>query len=320
MRYVITGASGHIGVNFVRFLAQKQPNAEIVLLHRRPLSPQPFGGEFLQAVGDLENDDFLRANVRGGDVVVHLAGVIDLTDKKKEECIKVNYGLTKRICDLCREVGVAKFVYAGSVDGIAKDGQGKIFEQPTYEWQKVQGNYGQSKAMAMDYVLSAIESDKTFNAAMVLPSAVIGPNDFKPSAVGKVLLDALQKKPQFGVRGGYNFVDVRDVCQAIYTLATGNARGQFILSGENVSVVEMYRKINEIKGWKKRPIIVPKWLVSLAVPFTKILSKITVKALFEPHDYSYQKAKQQLGYEPRDFDETLKDTLCWFEQNATLFQ
>ncbi|MBQ5926830.1 MAG: NAD-dependent epimerase/dehydratase family protein, partial [Clostridia bacterium] len=287
MRYVITGASGHIGNNLVRLIAQKEPSAEILLLTRRPITKEIENIPCKQVVGNLSDVNFLREHITSSSFVVHLAGVVDLTNKKKEECQKVNVLLTKTICDVCQTVGVQKFIYVGSVDGIDKsDAVQPIREPLEYYPEKIQGNYGQSKAEAMRYVWRKIQTENGFNAAMVLPSAVIGVYDYKPSAVGRVVLNTLLKKPQLGLDGGYNFVNVKDVSAGIFALLHTTQKGQFILSGENVTVREMYVAINKIKGWRKKPIIFPNWLVNAVAPFTKILSPITLKALREPHDYS----------------------------------
>lgn len=319
MRYVITGASGHIGNNLVRLIEQKEPNAEIVTLTRRTIGKELDGTRARQAVGDLFSESFLNEHIREGDFVVHLAGLIDLTDTKREESYRVNYILTKTITDFCEQKRVKKYVYVGSVDGIYKCGEGKIVEPNGYEPEKIEGNYGKTKAMAMGYVFSRIRENSSFNAAMVMPSAVIGENDYKPSAVGGVILNTLRGKAEFGVRGGYNFVGVREVCEAIYTLLHSPLCDQYILSGESVTVEELYGFINREKGLKKKPIILPTWLVRLFVPFVKVLSKITLKALSEPHDYSSEKAKRELGFLPPPVEETLKKTIAWFDEHKDNF-
>ena len=110
-------------------------------------------------------------------------------------------------------------------------------------------------------------------------------------------------------------MDVTDVAGAIYDISKTSLRGQYIISGHSVSVVELYQKINQKKGFKKKPIIFPTWLAKLACPFVKVLSKITIKALGEPHDYSCLKANQDFGYTPTDFDITLSQTIDWLERN-----
>ena len=158
-----------------------------------------------------------------------------------------------------------------------------------------------------------MREDKDFPCAMVLPSAVIGVHDYKPSAVGGVIQKVLSGGAEFGIPGGYNFVNVRDVCAAIYTLCQNDLRGTYILSGEDVSVKELYEAINRKKGYRRRPIILPLWLVRPFVPFTRVLNKITLKALCEPHNYSYAKAARELGYSPTPFDKTLDEVIAFFE-------
>ena len=314
MRIVLTGASGHIGNNLVRYIEERE-DAEIVALTRRKIGKELDGTKATQIVGDLFDEAFLSEHIRAGDTVVHLAGFIDLTDKKKEQTYKVNFDLTKTVVEVCKKRGVARFIYAGSVDGIYKDKAGKITEPDGYDEQKIEGNYGKSKALAMGLVLSEIQNNPDFNAAMVIPSAVVGIHDYKPSAVGGVLCGVLRGKAEFGVNGGYNFVGVKDVCAGVYALIKNDARGQYILSGENVTVKELYEIVNRAKGYKRKPIILPIWLVKLFLPFVKVLSKITLKTLCEPHDYSCEKAKADLGFSPTPAKEVILETLAWFEEN-----
>lgn len=313
MRFVITGGTGHIGNNLIRFIRRKEPNSEIVALVRKEGNVALKGVDCTQVAGDF-SAGFLEDNIREGDIVLHLIGVIDLKNNKKEETDKINFELTKTICQICQKKNVAKFVYVGSVDAIFKEGNGVIVEPDMYHPDKVEGNYAQSKAKATQYVLDVINNNPQLNYAIALPSAVMGINDFKPSAVGKIISDVIGGKAELGIKGGYNFVDVEDVASALYKIATSNARGQYILSGHNVTVKEMYYAINKIKNLKTKPIIFPTWVARLACPFVNVLNKITLKALLEPHNYSSEKAEKEFGYQSTEFEKTLQKTIEWFEE------
>ncbi|MBQ8444484.1 MAG: NAD-dependent epimerase/dehydratase family protein [Clostridia bacterium] len=311
MRFVITGGTGHIGNNVIRYIKACDEQSEVIALVRKVGNIALDGVDCTQVACDFSKE-LLKANIQEGDIVVHLAGVIDLKNNKKDETERINFQLTKDICDVCQEKKVAKFVYVGSVDAIYKEGDEIISEPERYFPEKVKGNYAQSKAKASGYVLEAINSNPHLNYAIVLPSAVIGINDFKPSAVGKIISDCINGKSELGIKGGYNFVDVEDVAKGIYKIATSNLRGQYILSGHNVTVKELYEKINKIKNLKKKPIIIPTWIATLACPFVNVLNKITLKALQEPHNYLFLRAQKDFGYSPKDFEQTLKRTLDWF--------
>lgn len=315
MRYVITGASGHIGNNLVRLINHTQPNAEVVVLVRRRVTTELNGAVCKQVVGDLNSLEFLQSNIMQGDRVVHCAGLIELSNKNFNKSYESNFCLTKNVCDVCLRAQVKKFVYISSVDAIYKTGKNLPIVEPfEYYPQKLETTYAKTKAMATQYVKLQIDANPSFNAGIILPTAVLGINDFKPSAAGKIIKDTLRGKAQFGIKGGYNFVDVVDVCQAIISLCQSNQRGQFIVSGENVTVKSLYNAINQYKGLKKKPIILPTFVAVTAVPFVKMLNLVMIKVLQQPHDYSCQRAQDLLHYLPTPFLTTLKNCVDWHEK------
>ena len=88
MAYVITGSTGHIGNNLVRMLCEK--NEEVVALVRK--TNKALADLKVKLVyGDLLDEKFLSANIHEGDIVVHLAGVIDVKNKLEKETYEVNY-------------------------------------------------------------------------------------------------------------------------------------------------------------------------------------------------------------------------------------
>ncbi len=314
MTYILTGASGHIGNNMARYIREREPEADIAVLTRRQIDKELAGCRVIQIIGNLEDEAFLSSHIGEGDIVLHMAGFIDLTDKKQEETYRINYDLTRLLCDVCRKNKVKKFVYTGSVDGIPRPADGGVIaEPPFYDAEKVEGHYGKSKAMAMEYVRQACEAFPDFPCATVLPSAVMGGHDYKPSAVGGVIHRVLSGGAELGIPGGYNFVDVLDVCAGMYALCHSDMRGDFILSGHNVTVKELYAAINRHMGYRRRPIIFPVWLVRPFLPFVRVLNKITLKALCETHAYTSEKAKQAFGYSPTPFEETLQNTLAFWK-------
>ncbi len=317
MHYVLTGASGHIGNNLVRYINRTQADATVTALTRRPVDRELAGAVCVQEIGNLLDEAYLRRHITADCVVVHLACLIDLSDSRWEETYRVNVETTQLLCDVCREVG-CRFIYVGSVDAIPRTGREAAITEPlTYDPDRVEGHYGKSKAIATQYVLDAMATDPSFSAAVVLPSAVIGPHDYKPSAVGKVIRDTLLGKPAFGIKGGYNFVYVEDVCRAIVTLAKGNRRGQYIVSGEDMTVDELYGAVFRVMGVHRKPLMIPFLLVKWCMPFVPVLNPITLKSLREPHHYCCQKAKTELGYSLTCLHEAVKLTVVWFRSNLT---
>ena len=166
----------------------------------------------------------------------------------------------------------------------------------------------------MQYVLDAIKANESFNASIVIPSAVIGINDYKPSAIGNAIWHAVKGRHEWGIKGGYNFVDVFDVCEAIHTVAGKWDREQYILAGNYVTVREMYEYINNCLHITKKPTIVPTWLAYIVCPFVNVLNYATIKTLRMKRDYSSEKAFKNLNYHVTPFDKTINKTVEWFKE------
>jgi dihydroflavonol-4-reductase len=68
------------------------------------------------------------------------------------------------------------------------------------------------------------------------------------------------------------------------------------------------------------------WIAKSSAPLATFLSRVISKRpLFTPiamkelesnPDISYAKANRELGYEPRPLEQTLSDTIDWFQRNG----
>jgi len=50
------------------------------------------------------------------------------------------------------------------------------------------------------------------DAVIVHPTGILGPHDYAPSHAGRAMLDIYHGRTRVLVAGGFNWVDVRDVC------------------------------------------------------------------------------------------------------------
>lgn len=310
MAYVITGATGHIGNNLVRQLVKRKEYV-VVLVRKIDVSIKNLPIKY--CIGNLFDIDFLCANIHEGDYVIHLAAVIDIKDKKAQETKRVNYELTKLITDICIKRKVKQLVYCSSVDAIYKEKAEELIKEPVLiDPSKFDSNYGKTKAMATVYVMEQRIKHPEIKIAIVYPSAVIGINDWKPSFVGKVIKDILKGKVEFGINGGYDFVDVEDVVWAMIKIMDLTLNEDFILAGHACSVTELYKHVNDIIDIKHHVYKVPMIIVYLAIPFVPYLSKNTLRILIDNYNYDYTKAEKMLDYKPKSLDETFKNTVKWF--------
>lgn len=312
MAYIITGATGHIGNNIARCLIDD--NKEVTILTRRIDSSI----NNLQAkivVGDIFDKKFLTDNITSEDIVIHLAGVIDIKNNQKEKTMNINFEGTKTILDICVLQKVKRFIYFSTVDCIYKYKDEVIAEPTNIYPEKFSDNYSYSKALATKYVMDIRNMHYDMKINILYPSAVIGTNDYKPSSIGKVVKDIIEGKMQFGIKGGYNFVDVEDIAKVTLKILNNEVEGDFLLTGRDVSIYEFYDIVNKHLGRKKKTLKIPTFLVYPFIPFVPYLSKFVIKTINENHNYDNSKLKNVLEYELTSFDNTIEKTIQFFLNN-----
>ena len=312
MRYIITGATGHIGNNIARKLIDE--NKEVVLLVRRiDNSIKDLNAMFIK--GDVFNYDFLCDNINEGDVVIHLAGVIDIKNNKKEETIKINYEGTKTIYNASLYKKVKRFIYFSTTDCIPFIEDEEIFEPKDIDPNLLVDNYSHSKALATKYIMDQRQINPNMMVNIMYPSAVIGVNDYKPSSIGKVVLDIINNKMQFGIKGGYNFVDVDDIALAVSKLLNINNNEDYLLTGSYISIYNFYNVVNEVLNRKKHTLKIPTFLVYPFIPFIPYLSKFVIKTINQNPNFNNHKFINLLNQKTTDFKETVNKTVNFFKQN-----
>ena len=100
------------------------------------------------------------------------------------------------------------------------------------------GDYAKSKAAATELVFDAAE--RGLNASIVLPSGIIGPGDLQGGSFTSMARSFLAGKLPLAVRGGYDFVDVRDVANGLLACSESGEPGKgYILSGCYLSLIHI---------------------------------------------------------------------------------
>lgn len=301
--YIVTGATGHIGNTVVKYLVDAGKKVRVLL---RKIDDSISGLDIEYKVGNIFEEKFLAQNINKGDTVIHLAGLIDVKNKQKEETYRINYLGTKLLVDLSLNKGAKKFIYFSTTDVLEKNNNGDFIKEPSHiNPDNFKSNYGYSKALATSYLLNLQKQQNKMNIIILYPSAVIGINDYKPSYVGKVICDVIKNRPQFSIDGGYNFVDVEDIAKFTVKICDVEESNSYILSGTQISVDQLYKAINKVLNKEKKIRKVPNFLVRLAIPFVPYLSKYTLETLQDKSKYDCSKA-MQAGYSISPFIKTVE--------------
>lgn len=320
MKYIVSGCTGHLGLNLIRHLLSEGKTVKAIALNGENTDRIAKDGVEI-VFGDITDREFVFSQVEKDCVFFHLAGIIDITTGNKDKVFDVNVNGTKNVADACLAKG-AKLVYTSSVHVIPPAKKGRVMNEPyRLDPDKVVGDYAKSKTIATKYVFEKCKEG--LNATVLYPAGIIGPSDDKISSLGQLVLDIANRKIRTRVTGGYNFVDVRDVAQGVATAAEKGKSGEgYILSGNEVTIDEIFKIVN---GYLKRTGFVP----MLATGFVKIFSSLAeayyrvrgLKPLFTKyslytitsnHSFSNQKAVIDLAFSARPASESIIDALNWF--------
>lgn len=319
--YLVTGACGHLGGTLVRLL--ERTGAQVRGL-RLPSEQARDRAHVTYYPGDVRDRDSLRPLFRGlagrEVVVFHTAAIVDISGEATPQMHDVNVNGTKNILALCREYGVKRLVYVSSVHAIPeKDGCAVLREVDRFSPQQVTGGYAKTKAEATQAVLDA--AAQGLDAVVVHPSGILGPFDGTGNHLVQLVKEYAGGKLPACVKGGYDFVDVRDVAAGCLAAAEKGRSGQcYILSNRHYEVQEVLAMAKTLCHGRRLPVL-PMWMAQAAEPLLgwvarvkkqrPLYTKYSLYTLRSNDRFDHGKATAELGYRPRDLRQTVRDTLRW---------
>ena len=333
--YYITGISGFLGRNIVIELL-KQTDISIIgfiLPNEKNLEFYKQYENITLIEGNILNKEdvnrFLSAVSNGEKYLIHAAGKISTYKRNDKLTMDINVEGTRNVIDSVIDKGFKKVIFVSSVDSIPRrKGNEEVCEPDIYDINKVVGVYSKSKVLANNIVLEAY-NNHNIDISIVLPSAMMGPNDPFNNPINLAIKKFLNNKLPAITKGGYNIADVRDVSKGILlALEKGKAGESYLLSGNNVSVKELIELAG--KEVNKKPVknTVPHFLIKLISPFIELHARIhhktplftgfSMDCLMQNSNYSSKKAKDEFGYEITPIEKTMKETINWMKETGYL--
>ena len=320
MRVFVTGATGFIGAHVARMLRERAD--EVVALVRSPAKAEALeelGCELVQ--GSLTDEPAVRAGMEGCDAIVHVAGAykVGVNEDECRDMHRTNVDGTESIFKIGQEAGVDRIVYVSTINyfgntfgQVLKEGD----ERPSMEFVSC---YDESKFRAHEIALEFIGRGAPI--VITQPGSVYGPKD--RSQVGRMISEAkrgrakLQMFPDLGL----NMVHVEDVASGILlALDKGKVGESYILGGHIGTMGELVRRVAELCGHKPPRLTLPASIIRASLPLAPVITRVmglppNLRELVNASDgVTYwatdDKARRELGYSPRDFDEGLRQTVA----------
>ncbi len=323
MKAFVTGGSGHVGGNLVRELLSRGYEVDcLVRSDTRALDNLDVN----LVKGDMLNPKDITPLMTDSDVVFHSAAFVAVEKIQEDLMHKINVEGSRSIATAAVESGVKKMVHFSSVHAFEQ----QPTSEPLVEARPLVTDlkalpYDRTKAEAQKVVLGY--RDQGLEVNVIHPTGIIGPYDFKPSRMGKVLRDITNRNMPFAINNGFNWVDVRDVAKSAVNCIDKGVDGQnYILPGHWASIPHLSTLIKQITGNRTHLVSVPFWMAYLALPFASISSRISGKRpsfsrgslqalAIQCRTIPGTLANEHLDHQPRPLEETIDDTVSWLTQN-----
>jgi dihydroflavonol-4-reductase len=316
----VTGGTGFIGGRLVRKLRER--GDDVTALVRNPdkaLELERLGVDLVK--GDLTDVEAIRRGADGADAVFHGAAVykVGIPKSQHADMFETNVRGTERVLDAAIQAGVPKIVYVSTVN-VFGNTKGEVVDE-TYERPRngFLSYYDETKFESHQVARDRI--GKGAPIVIVQPGGVYGPGDH--SEIGN-MIDQVRSGKLFALpfgETGFNLVYVDDVADGtILAYEKGEPGESYVLGGEVSTMRGLADKVAEIAGRKPPKRDLPTGVMKAIAPAGPLVGKLmgfppNFRELITVSDgVTYwakdDKARERLGYVPRDLDTGLRQTLA----------
>ena len=325
MDVLVTGATGFVGANVARLLLADR--YRVRALARPASSLRALEGCRVEIFrGDILDPDALAPAVRGCGLVFHVAADYRLWAKNPAEIYRNNVDGTRTVLEACARAGVERVVYTSSVGilGLPKGG-GPATETTPVSLADMIGHYKRSKFLAER--VAEEYAARGLPVVIVNPSNPIGPWEVRPTPTGRMILDHLQGRMFATLDTGLNLIHVADVARGhLLAARLGRVGEKYILGAENLSLTEIFRRLERITGIRAPRLRAPYPLILLVALANEGLARATGRPPRVPltgvrmarkHMYfSADKAVRELGLFQTPVEQALRDAVDWFVEHG----
>jgi nucleoside-diphosphate-sugar epimerase len=320
MKYLITGGSGFLGINLTRYLLNK--GHEVICYDIADFDyPERDQITFIKA--DIRDRAALDRAMPGVDIVVHAAAALPLYSK--EDIYTTDVIGTRNVVEAAYQAGVERLIHISStaVYGIPD-------HHPIYEDDPLRGvgPYGEAKVEAERICLEYRQ--KGMCIPIIRPKSFVGPERL---GVFALLFDWAKDGRSFPVLGNgrnrYQYLDVEDLCDAIYLCATlpcEKTNDTFNIGAKEFgTVAEDFQAVLDYAGYGKKVKPLPAGPVILGLRILEALGlsplyKWVYETIAKDSYVSIEKAERVLGFRPKYSNkDALLRNFKWYLDNYEKF-
>ncbi|HEY0314752.1 MAG TPA: hopanoid-associated sugar epimerase [Sphingomonas sp.] len=324
---LITGVSGFVGAAVAKAFAADGWRVRGLARASSPATNlQGLPGEIVR--GDMLDAAAMAHALEGCDALAHVAADYRLWAPDPEEIVRHNREGTRIVMEAALAAGCKRIVYTSSVATIAPLPGGAAGEDRPLTEATAIGAYKRSKVVA-ERLVEQMVAERGLPATIVNPSTPIGPRDVKPTPTGRILVEAATGKIPAFVDTGLNIVHVDDVARGhVLALEKGTPGRRYILGGEDVMLEALLREVAHRVGRKPPTISLPTAPLMPLAAISEMWGRLTGKEPLFTRDalkmakykmfFASDRAKAELGYTYRPWQQAVGDALDWFRAQGMI--
>ncbi len=327
MKAFVTGGTGFLGRNLISKLLVR--NYQVTALVRREQDGASMQAIGVQPVlGDITQQDSMRAGMRGSDVVFHVAGWYKIGASDKHMAEKINVDGTRNVLELAFELGIPRIIYTSTV-AVFGDTHGLLVDE-NYSMPEPRflTEYDRTKWLA-DYTVAQPLVEKGAPIVTVMPGAIYGPGD--PSLVGDLMKRfylgqlAIFPAPELKL----TLAHVEDIAEGhILAAEKGKPGERYILAGPAMRLADLTKIWADVTG-RPAPIlnVPPQYLQPFGpligaletwIPLPELFSSEAIAILDASYLARSEKAREELGWQTRPLREGMRETFDWLAKTIKL--
>jgi farnesol dehydrogenase len=336
-KVLVTGATGFIGMRLVQALVDRGCRVRALSRRTDPTVPRGIDGigaglwrhDAVELVrGDIIDRQSLLRGMEGCDRVFHLAAYARNWARDPKTYFDMNVQAVRNVFDAARQHGVRRVVWTSTMVTFGPTPAGVVGDEEMPRiTERCYTEYERTKTIAEREALRA--AAEGFPVVIVNPTRVFGPGHLTEGNTLAKLIDDYDRGRvpillNRGVNVG-NYVLVDDVVEGhLLAMEKGRLGERYILGGENVSLREFFRMIDQVSG--KRHFQIPllsvtplvfAYLLKKRAQWFGIYPQITpgwVRTFVVDWAYSSGKAERELGYRPTPLIDGLRTTYRWLQE------
>jgi nucleoside-diphosphate-sugar epimerase len=317
---LITGATGHLGANLVRRLLADGEQVRVMMRSGRDNGALD-GLDVERVIADLRDNEAVSKAVRGCSHVYHCAALISTIDGNaahKRELFDTNVRGTIHVLQAARQHSVDKVVVSGSLSATGYEDDRSSREEMPFNPFERHLPYGFTKHLTEYECLKA--HAEGLDVVVAVSCAIVGPHDYVPSRMGRVLIDYAHGSLRAYIPGGFEFVSGHDIAEGhVLAMRRGRSGQKYIISTAYASVDDLMALFGEVTGQPLPRLRLPPLLMAALAEITdktwyrafpnlpRRFTPAAVRLLQMRRRAAHDKAKLELGYQPTELSDAVRE-------------